>query len=178
MRQGWALGSCRWENWGRRGGCGGKQGGWGGLTVPGLGLRGALVTPGWEVVAEFKAGEGRDLVCDLVVPHSGGGSWAASPSPREVLSISRRHLLSCRQVSVFGSVVLQGSLGSSGAGVTPKNVPRGTAFLLGSWGLCPSLRNPWAPTSPHPHPIPWNVWEISSVVHGAGWGHLPGSCTL
>lgn len=69
------------------------QAGGGALTVPGLGLRGALVTPGWEVVAEFKAGEGRDLVCDLVVPHSGVGvgvlgSFSISP---DVLSTSRRH---------------------------------------------------------------------------------------
>lgn len=52
----------------------------------------------------------------------------------------------------------------------PPRVPRGPALLLGSWGLCPSLRNP--PPHPPPAPSSWNVWlEIRNVVRGAGWGH-------
>lgn len=34
----------------------------------------------------------------------------------------------------------------------------GPAFLLGSWGPCPSLRSPWAPTSPDPHPVLLERW--------------------
>lgn len=79
------------------------------------------------------------------------GPWAASPPLREILEAQ----LPAWKVSVVGSRTFQSSFWEQSVRRDPQKCA--DAFLLGSWGLCPSLRNLWAPASPHPHPVLPNV---------------------
>lgn len=147
---------------------GGRQGG----SHPGRDCRGLWLTPAMGVGEGFEGWRAGMSLCDLVVALSLVEAWAAPPPPRGGLEDQHKsRLASClANPRALLRVVGDGD---------PQSVPRGPAFLLGSWGRWPSLRNPWAPASPCADRALWNVWsEISSVVHGAGWGRLPGGWTL
>lgn len=149
------------------------------MTGPGLGLKRALVSPGnGKLLTSLRQGRaGIWFVtwrCYILV----GGLREPLRLPGRSGGSARDTGVSCRQVSVFGSVMLRALWGAVGQGLPPRMCPEAlpSSWVLG--GSAPASGIPGLPQAPTPTLSSWNVWEISSVVHGAGWGHLPGSWTL